>query len=114
MVRSIGANPEHYPAAAAQAVGNRHYARMENEASALSEEWQFVGIVAEGDPIQVQPGHPWTVTPWTPASGRITVTHPDHANERHTMFTYVLEPGGPLTFAAGEFSPNVWGFYIPA
>jgi hypothetical protein len=67
----------------------------------------------EGDAIDVAGVNPWRVK-WTPTHGRITVSHPQYPTQRHVMFTYhVAESGRSVTFAAGEFSNGVWGFYVP-
>jgi hypothetical protein len=88
---------------------------MENADRTLTEGWQFVGIVSEGEHIQVHGVDPWTAMPWTQTPGHITVAHPSYANERHTILTYLVDtPDGPVSFAAGEFSNGVWGFYARA
>lgn len=75
--------------------------------------WRFVSIGLEGDPTDIGGVNPWEVK-WTSTGGRITVAHPSYAEQRHTMFTYeALAPSGTVTFAAGEFSNGVWGFFVP-
>lgn len=72
-------------------------------------------IGLEGDAVDIEGLNPWAVSDWGPSIGRITVAHPSHPAERHTMSTYrVPGPSGMVEFAAGEFSNGVWGHYAPA
>ena len=76
--------------------------------------WRFVCIGFEGDPVDIGGGlNPWTVT-WRSTREWIVVSHPQYPLERHSMSVYEVEGPEPLvTFAAGEYSNGVWGFYVP-
>jgi len=75
--------------------------------------WRFVSIGFEGESTDIGGVDPWDVS-WTPTNDRITVAHPDYPSERHTMSVYtVVDATPPITFAAGEFSNGVWGFFVP-
>jgi len=80
----------------------------------VDEGWRFVSIGLEGEATDVGGLDLWA-TEWTPTHGRVVVAHPSHPNQRHIMDTYVVAgTTPPVTFAAGEFSNGVWGFYVPA
>ena len=75
--------------------------------------WRFVGIAIEGQQTDVGGINPWEVE-WMPTDQRITVAHPEYPMQRHTMDVYhVAGAIPPITFAAGEFSSGVWGFFVP-
>jgi hypothetical protein len=79
--------------------------------------WEFVSIGFEDDPVDLGGGvNPWPWGPrWVPTGVRIVVAHPSYPQQRHAMDVYELDAGGrTVTFAAGEFSNGVWGFYVPA
>ena len=80
----------------------------------ITEGWRFVSIGFEGADTDVSGVNPWQVE-WTSTRHRITVAHPQYPDQRHLFTVWQVtgtEP--PLTFAAGEFSNGVWGFYAPA
>lgn len=76
--------------------------------------WRFVGIGFEGDAIDVGGIDVWDVE-WTAAErGPITVAHPSHPYQRHSVNVYEIRAVSPaVVFAAGELSNGVWGFYRP-
>ena len=76
--------------------------------------WTAVGIVSEGDPIAVGGVNPWEFK-WIRAQDEpVELPHPAYPHERHRLWVYEIEKGGrQIRFAAGELSPNVWGFYVP-
>jgi hypothetical protein len=77
--------------------------------------WKIAGIVVEGDRINIGGINPWNHE-WT-ATGEpeIELPHPQYPNQLHRMQIYRVESGErTITFAAGELSVNVWGFYVPA
>lgn len=80
--------------------------------------WRSVSIGFEGDPVDLGGGlDPWAPawrSGWRSAGEWIVVAHPQYPDERHRMFVYEIDaPGGPVTFAAGEYSNGVWGFHVP-
>jgi hypothetical protein len=83
--------------------------------SPLSSGWQFVGIVLDSQPIKVCGINPWDFK-WTLLADEkpVIVAHPSHPSQRHKMDRWEIKDGErTITFAAGEFSNAVWGFYIP-
>jgi hypothetical protein len=77
--------------------------------------WKAIGVVVEGQPIDVGGLDPWSHT-WVPTTqAPVYLPHPSHPAERHTMHIYEIRSGKKtVTFAAGELSANVWGFYAPS
>jgi hypothetical protein len=80
----------------------------------IDEGWRFVSICLESEPVDLGDGlNPWEVD-WISTAGRITVPHPQYPAARHRMDVWqVADADPPVTFAAGEFSNGVWGFYVP-
>jgi len=78
--------------------------------------WRHVSIGLEGTPVTIKGIDPWRHgRRWVSSHEKIVVSHPSYPSERHAMFLYTLEVGGKtITFAAGEYSNGVWGFYEPA
>jgi hypothetical protein len=78
--------------------------------------WKFVSIGFERAPVAIQGIDPWRHgRQWVSSHERIVVSHPSYPSERHTMIVYTFEVDGKtITFAAGEYSNGVWGFYEPA
>jgi hypothetical protein len=75
--------------------------------------WRFVSIGFEGQPTDIGGYDPWKAD-WMSTHSRITVAHPSYPDQRHPMFTYEIAGSNPpVTFAAGEFSNGVWGFFVP-
>jgi len=78
-------------------------------------EWKFVNIVTDGQPLRIGGVNVWEHKWEALKSEPITVPHPSHPNERHKMWQYQIKTEKKvITFAAGEFSNCVWGFYVPA
>ncbi len=80
----------------------------------IDEGWRLVSIGLDTDPVDLGGGvNPWDVD-WIMTDSRITVAHPQYPPQRHTMDVWlVADADPPITFAAGEFSNGVWGFYVP-
>jgi hypothetical protein len=78
--------------------------------------WRFVSIGSGRTSVAIQGIDLWSYERrWVSTHERIVVSHPSHPTERHTMFVYTLEINGKtITFAAGEYSNGVSGFYEPA
>jgi len=77
--------------------------------------WRSIGVVAEGDRISIGGINPWNYQ-WAACDvEQVEVPHPSHRGQTHRMTVYQIETASRIvTFAAGELSPNVWGFYEPA
>lgn len=77
-------------------------------------QWVSVGVVLDGDPIDLDGVNPWT-TSWTPRNETALVRHPSYPTQVHDVGVYTIEhEGRTITFAAGELSNQVWGFYLPS
>ncbi len=78
-------------------------------------QWKAVGVVAEGQSIQVGGLNVWDYRWARKSDDPVELPHPAHPHQQHRMFIYEVSAGGKnVTFAAGELSTNVWGFYVPA
>lgn len=77
--------------------------------------WKPVGVVSEGEPIQIGGLEIWKYRWARNSDDPVELPHPVHPHQRHRMFVYeVCDGGKKVVFAAGELSANVWGFYVPA
>lgn len=76
--------------------------------------WRFVSIGFEGEAVDLGGGvNPWNAK-WRSRREWIVVAHPQYPRQRHTMSVYEIEGADPaVTFAAGEYSNGVWGFFVP-
>ena len=76
--------------------------------------WKAVGAVSEGQRIRSGGANPWEHK-WEPRGAHVQLPHPLHRQERHRMdiFQFTVGPR-TIVFAAGELSPGVFGFYVPA
>ena len=78
--------------------------------------WKAIGVVFEGQAISIDGV---SVNPWGPEWHKvgdepIMLPHPAHPNEQHEMWVYQAQRGGKtITFAVGELSAGVYGFYVP-
>lgn len=74
--------------------------------------WRPVGVVVEGEPLILDGVDVWTAH-WTSTGRRVEVAHPSYPSQRHMADVYVLDDRRPgVTFAAGELSNGVWGFFV--
>jgi hypothetical protein len=77
-------------------------------------DWDVVGAVFEGEPIDLDGLNPWEFKWSRVDTTPIEMPHPQYASETHRIWIYEIEADGKrVRFAAGELSPNVWGFYVP-
>jgi len=77
--------------------------------------WKFVWIGCDGESFLLVGLDPWRLEWHSLNEPTITVAHPSYPKQRHTMWVYELcAEGKTVKFAAGEFSNQVWGFYVPA
>jgi hypothetical protein len=75
--------------------------------------WVVVGVVSEGEAIDVDGLNPWNYEWDEMECEPIELPHPQYASQRHKMLIYEIGPAERrVRFAAGELSPNVWGFYL--
>lgn len=77
--------------------------------------WKAVGVVSEGQPIDIGGLNPWSLQ-WTRSQlPPVLLPHPAHPAQRHQMHIFEIQSGDQkVVFAAGELSANVYGFYVPA
>ena len=73
--------------------------------------WKAVGVVVEGQPIQIEGVNPWELHWNMIEQTPVELPHPCYPSQRHSFFVYeVDDEGRKAVFAAGELSANVWGF----
>lgn len=76
--------------------------------------WKNIGIVVEGQAITVEGLNLWEHQWISTGASSIELPHPCYPKQRHRMSVYQISNGNlSITFAAGELSANVWGFYVP-
>jgi hypothetical protein len=77
--------------------------------------WKVIGVVVEGQPIDVGGLDPWSHTWIDTSQPPVYLPHPSHPTERHPMHIYEIHSGAKIVrFAAAELSANVYGFYAPS
>lgn len=75
--------------------------------------WNAVGVVVEGERINVSGVNPWDYEWKVTEQESIQLPHPNYPSQMHAMSIYKVEAGSRvILFAAGELSANVWGFYL--
>jgi hypothetical protein len=76
--------------------------------------WTPVGIVAEGEPIEVGGENLWN-REWVRANEpEVLLPHPQYQQQRHRFVVYEASCSGTVVrFAVAEVSPNVYAFYVP-
>ncbi|HOT33867.1 MAG TPA: hypothetical protein PLW15_05380, partial [Rhodoglobus sp.] len=75
--------------------------------------WRSAGIVFDGEPIDVDGINPWKHS-WVDTGEIVWMRHPSYPTQLHDMPMYLIAAEGRyITFAAGELSNTVWGFYLP-
>lgn len=79
------------------------------------EEWDAVGIVAEGNEISIFGLNLWSLD-WTRLpEAPVELPHPQHQTQRYLMRVFKIESGNvTIRFAAAEVSAGVWAFYQPS
>jgi hypothetical protein len=94
-----------------QTAGAAEGGEMSNESDGP---WRYAHIGFEGDDVRIGGVAIWQSN-WRRADeDAIQLPHPAHQHELHRYWIYeVGEVDRPVRFAAGELSPNVWGFYKP-
>jgi hypothetical protein len=77
--------------------------------------WNPIRVGVEGDRVLLHGANLWKLKWVRVAEEPVIVPHPTHPHERHLAWVYEVEHSGKrITFAAGELSNGVWGFYVPA
>ena len=73
--------------------------------------WVAVGVVLANDAIDVDGINPWDVS-WHDTGETVVMRHPSWPTQLHELPVYTAEhEGRSITFATGELSNQVWGFY---
>lgn len=76
--------------------------------------WRAVGVVLGNDPIDVLGVDPWGTT-WRDTGDVVAMRHPAWPTQVHRVPVYrVIDGLRTVTFAAGELSNQVWGFFVPS
>jgi len=75
--------------------------------------WKLVGVVIEGDPIDIQGLDPWKEN-WSGSERSISVGHPSYPQQRHSadVFSAVNAAGREVTYAVTELSNGVYAFFV--
>ena len=74
--------------------------------------WGFVHIGLEAEDFPGIGRYVWHRA-WHTTLQTVLVTHPNYPTQRHSFTVYRLDAdGGVVEFAAGEYSNNVWGFFV--
>jgi hypothetical protein len=77
-------------------------------------QWKVAGIGFESQAIDVGGLNPWDHQWHSMEREAVELPHPAHPSQRHRFDVYEMEAAGQkVTFAAGELSNGVWGFYVP-
>ena len=80
----------------------------------MHENWNPLGVVFEGNPIDVGGLNPWQHDWHSIDAPTLVLPHPTNPSQRHSARVYELKTGDSIVrFAAAELSANVWGFYAP-
>ncbi|MBV7314299.1 hypothetical protein [Shewanella sp. NIFS-20-20] len=76
--------------------------------------WIFVGSGPEGQALKIKGinvwQHQWQRAPQSSA----VVSDPSYGQQYQFAVYQIVDDGHTIEFAAGEFSNNVWVFYVPA
>lgn len=75
--------------------------------------WELVGVVIEGEPIDIRGVDPWRQS-WSSSVRVIPVAHPSYPQQRHSADVFVVAnpDGQDVTFAAAELSNGVYAFFL--
>lgn len=77
--------------------------------------WKPIGVVTEGNRINIAGTNPWNHDWVRSKDGQVQLPHPKYLNQMHSFSVFSIETGGwSIVFAAGELSASVWAFYVPA
>jgi hypothetical protein len=77
--------------------------------------WKLLHLGAEGEAVSVGGINVWSA-PWkSQGEEPVAAKHPACPGQEHLLKRYFIDAGGKAhEFAAGEVSPGVWLFLIPA
>jgi hypothetical protein len=77
--------------------------------------WRFLSIGFEKDPpVFVDSVDIWTTSWESTGIAPIVVGHPSYPTQRHELSVYRVAGHPNGLFAAGEYSNQVWGVFVPA
>lgn len=76
-------------------------------------QWSYLGIVAEGQPVEVEGINIWALKWRRMDAEPLRVPHPSYSAQYHDLTPYELNIHGKHVFiAAGEVSANIYLFYV--
>jgi len=80
----------------------------------MNRQWEYLGAVVDQEPIYFREVNLWKHM--SKATGEsVVLPDPKYLNQQNRMFVYHTNIAGEqVTFAAGEFSASVVGFYVAA
>jgi hypothetical protein len=77
--------------------------------------WKPVGVVVEGEPIDVGGINPWEHKWLSSGESPVKLPHPNYPTQFHDMSVLRVAFGSKeVVFAVGEISAGVYGFYVRA
>ena len=72
--------------------------------------WSFVAVVPDGQPLKIEGIDVWKHK-WADTGERVDVQDPQY-HQKFTLHVYAIRDAEKVvSFAAGEFSNCMWGFY---
>ncbi len=85
--------------------------RLLDKPTAIATDWEFIGLSTDGQPFLIGSLDVWSHE-WRDTTERASIKDPRHQHD-YTFWVYEMgNPDAAVTFAAGEFSMGMWGFYI--
>jgi hypothetical protein len=75
--------------------------------------WSFLAAGVEGDNLEISGIRVWDHK-WVCRTGEHADVKDPSYGQSYSFHVYEIDAGGRhITFAAGEFSASVYGFYVP-
>ena len=75
-------------------------------------EWQFAGSARKDEPFAIKGVDVWG-TGWQVSAGAEAHVHDPVYGKEYVFQVFTIPDGDQIIeFAAGEFSPGTWGFYV--
>lgn len=87
---------------------------MSDATAGVTPAWSLVGVVVEGNAIDVRGLNPWD-SHWTSTGRTIAVAHPSYPSQRHSadVCRATAPSGREVIFAVAELSNSVYAFFVP-
>lgn len=78
----------------------------------MDQPWQFAGSAKEGEAFEIKGVDVWSQG-WQVAAGKeAQVNDPVYGKSYIFRVFAIQDDDEKIEFAAGEFSPGTWGFYV--